>query len=51
MENIKRKAGQPKKENPKIRVTFRLSKEVIEIIRLQPNQAKFIEQVVLNLRG
>ena len=34
------------KANPKIRCTFRLDKVVLEIIRSQPNQAKFIEKIV-----
>jgi uncharacterized protein (DUF4415 family) len=48
MENLKRKAGQSKKENPKIRMTFRLDVNVVKEIRKQPNQAKYIEGLVKN---
>lgn len=42
----KRKPGQPRKENPKVRVTFRLDADVVLEIRKQPNQAKYIEGLV-----
>ncbi len=43
----KRKAGQPKKDNPKIRVTFRLDQEVIKQVKKQPNQSKYIERLIM----
>lgn len=43
----KRKAGQPKKDNPKVRATFRLDAKVLGQIRKQPNQAKYIEALVI----
>lgn len=46
----KRKAGQPKKTDAKQRYATRLHPNVIKIIKEQPNQSAFIEQLVLNFK-
>ena len=46
MEQVKRKPGQPRKENKKVNATYRLSQDVIDIIRSKPNQAAYIEALV-----
>ena len=46
MKEEKRKAGQPKKDNPKIPFSTRLSSETVAIIKLQENQSEFIEKLV-----
>ena len=43
----KNPVGRPKSEKPKIRCTFRLDPDVVDLIRLKPNQAKYIESIVL----
>lgn len=45
--NVKRKAGQPKKDDAKQKITFRLHPEVIEKIKQQPNQSQYLEKLVL----
>lgn len=42
----KSKAGQPKKEDAKIKRTYRLHPDVIAIIDQQSNKTKFIEDAV-----
>jgi len=46
MEQSKRKPGQPRKENKKVNATYRLSKDIIDIIRSKPNQVAYIESLV-----
>jgi len=46
VQEIKRKPGQPKKENKKVNATYRLSKDVIDIIRSKQNQVAYIEALV-----
>lgn len=43
----KKSVGRPKSEKPKIRCTFRLDADVVDLIRSKPNQAKYIELIVL----
>lgn len=42
----KRKAGQPKKADSKQAINLRLHPDVIAIIKAQPNQSAFIENLV-----
>ena len=44
---MKNKVGAPKKDNPKKQITLRLSKEVVEKIKSQPNQSIYIEKLVI----
>lgn len=44
---MKNKVGAPKKDNPKKQITLRLSQETISIIKMQPNQSKYIEKLIL----
>lgn len=43
----KRKAGQPEKPDAKQPINLRLHPDVIKIIKAQPNQSTFIENLVL----
>lgn len=45
--NTKSPVGAPKKENPKKQITLRLSQEAISVIKQQPNQSKYIENLIL----
>lgn len=45
---MKNKVGAPKKDNPKKQITLRLSQHAISIIKLQSNQSKYIENLILN---
>ena len=47
---VKKRYRTPK-DNPKVQCAFRLDKNVLEIIRSQPNQAKFIEDLVISYVG
>lgn len=44
----KNKPGRPKQESVKIQIGMRLDEKVVSIIKSQPNQAKFIEQLVID---
>lgn len=47
MKEEKRKPGQPQKDDAKIKMPgFRLHPDVVAIIRAQPSQVKFIEDLV-----
>lgn len=40
------KVGRPKVENPKKQITLRLSIEVVDKVKSQPNQTEYIERLV-----
>lgn len=43
---MKNKVGRPKKETPKKHLGLRLDLDVINIIKSQPNQVRYIEELV-----
>ena len=43
---MKNNVGAPKKDNPKKQITFRLSQNVINKVKLQPNQSAYVENLI-----